>query len=137
MIRPTRRAALLFAAVETPAVLLMATREAFWPLSVGLAALLLLLIGVDALLGAPAQSLKVSATAPARLPVGSIGELVVAIGGAPGAAGTTFEALAEQSGEIGPPLPVFATADARGEAVARLALDAMRRGVVVQGGESL
>ncbi|HYA80262.1 MAG TPA: DUF58 domain-containing protein [Methylocystis sp.] len=130
MIRPTQRAALLFAAVETPALLLMVMREELWPLSVGLAALVLLLIGVDALLGTPAGSVRVSTTAPSRLPVGSSGEILFAIFGPPGAGVTIFEALAEQSGDIGPPRAVFARTDSDGRAVAQLALDVARRGVV-------
>ncbi|HXY58463.1 MAG TPA: DUF58 domain-containing protein [Methylocystis sp.] len=130
MIRPTQRAALLFAATETPALLLMVAREEFWPLSVGLAALVLLLIGMDALLGTPASRLKVSVTAPSRLPVGSSGEIIVAITDATGAGVTIFEALAEHSGEMGPPRPAFARADRQGRAVAHLALEVMRRGVV-------
>jgi uncharacterized protein (DUF58 family) len=126
MIRPTPRAALLFATTQAPLLLVLMRRPEFWPLATGLGVLALLLIGVDALLGAPARRIGLAVAAPARLPVGTIGELAVTIDGA---SETRFDVLAEQSGAIAPPRALVAKADADGKAVAKLPLDVPRRGV--------
>lgn len=130
MIRPTLRAASAFAATQSLALPLLFWRRETWPLAIGLAVLVLMLIGVDALLGASKRRLHVTTAAPPRMFVGTSGEIQVAITQTGPPVETRFEILLELSGDVEPPKAVFAVTGAGGEAQAKVGFAPRRRGQV-------
>lgn len=126
-LRPTRRAAALFAAGIPLAILLIAWNRAFWILSVSYALLVLALIGADALLILRRSLVRVRVSEPIRLPVGDLGQIRVDLATLPEQRPTRFTMVLEQTGAAD--LPVAASVTTEGGRVAvALPLRALRRG---------
>ena len=83
MIRPTRRAVLLFALGVAFAFLLVILDRDLWEFSFDLGALVLVAIGIDALLGLPRRRLRVEVTLPDALYVGEAGAIEVELAASP------------------------------------------------------
>ena len=102
MIRPTRRAVLLFALGVPFAFLLVVLDPALWEFCLDFGALVLIALGVDALLTLPRRRLEVEVDLPEALYVGEAGEIKVVLA-ARYARGITIEILAEQRGDVDRP----------------------------------
>ena len=79
MIRPTRRAVLLFALGVPFAFLLVVLDPALWEFCLDFGALVLIALGVDALLTLPRRRLEVEVDLPEALYVGEAGEIKVVL----------------------------------------------------------
>src|SRR5262245_37995635 len=102
MIRPTLRAVLIFAAGIPLAVFVVIVDTDFWPLSFNLAALVLVTIGIDALLGLTPRRLDIRVVTPDLLYIGERGSIAVTAK-APGYRRTTrLELIAELRGNVEP-----------------------------------
>jgi uncharacterized protein (DUF58 family) len=100
MIRPTRRAVLLFGATVPLALLLLAWRPELWPFSFDLALFVLALIGIDALLCTRFRDLDIAHDVPGRLFIGTQGALRLTIAQRSKSRPIVFEALMEQRGDL-------------------------------------
>jgi uncharacterized protein (DUF58 family) len=128
MIRPTRRAVLIFAAGLPLSLLLVSIFPAAWVFTLDYGGLVLLAMTADALVAWPARKIAVTVSVPDHLFIGEAGAVHATLAGAPRR--LRLELLAEQSGNLDPPA-ITAAELAPGAAVtARLALLPRRRGRV-------
>jgi uncharacterized protein (DUF58 family) len=130
MIRPTLRAALLFAATLPAAFLMLALNGALWPYAVDLSLLALAGVVVDAVLGAPFRALSLYVQSPARVYVGATAIVEVTVAQRGKSRVRRFGVLGEWSGPVDPPSAFEVLAGDDGVATARLAIAAGRRGVI-------
>jgi uncharacterized protein (DUF58 family) len=100
MIRPTRRAVLLFALAVPLAFLLVVIDPALWEFCLDFGALVLIALGVDALLTLPRRRLVVEVSLPETLYVGEAGEIKVRLSAQGSARPATIDILAEQRGDV-------------------------------------
>jgi uncharacterized protein (DUF58 family) len=129
MIKPTRRAVLLFAAGIPPGLYLAIVAPALWPLPLAWAVLVLGALAIDAGLALPGRAVRVTVAPPARLYVGQPGEIAGALSTPPGASrGFAFEIVSEQTGSLDPPAAVVLTPTPGTEARFAIALVPRRRG---------
>jgi uncharacterized protein (DUF58 family) len=129
--RPARRAVLLFVPAVPLALLLVISDPASWALALDYAALMLVALASDALLGLPRRRLTLQVALPERLHVGEAGAVRATLRASrrhPRA--VRIELLAEQRGALDPPEIVAATLPPGGEAAAELRLLPRRRGRV-------
>ncbi|HEY2111590.1 MAG TPA: hypothetical protein VGH25_07665, partial [Dongiaceae bacterium] len=103
MIRPTRRAVLLFALGVPFAFLLVVLDPALWEFCLDFGALVLIALGVDALLTLTRRRLEVEVDLPEVLYVGEAGEIKVVLAAKGYAREITIELLAEQRGDVDRP----------------------------------
>jgi uncharacterized protein (DUF58 family) len=130
MIRPTRRAVLVFAAGVPLALLIVAVAPGGWMFTFDYGVLVLLAMGADVLLAWPERHAAVDVETPPALFIGDVGVVAATvIAAAPW--GRRFEFLAEQSGALDPPAIVAVASRAGAPARAELALTPRRRGRVV------
>ena len=130
MIRPSRRAVLLFA-VGLPIPLLVPLFDAeWWPFSLDYSVLVLIAIGTDALLAFPRRLLDVATEVPAALHMGESGRLLVTIAATGHRRATRFALLCDHGGPLAPPPPADAELEPGRAAAAGLDLVAERRGQV-------
>jgi len=130
MIRPTRRAVLLFALAVAFAFLLVIVDRNLWEFSFDLGALVLIAIGIDALLGLARRRLRVEVTLPDALYVGEAGAIEVELAASRHPRAVAIELLAEQRGELDRPEIATATIQRGQPALVHLPLLARRRGRV-------
>ena len=131
MIRPTRRAVLIFAGGLPLALLIVSVAPAAWVFTFYYGVLVLLVIAADALLACPPRRLTAVVETPDRLFIGEAGTITATLTTAGYRRGTRVELLAEQSGELDPATIVTADVPAGGGTTAALALLPRRRGRVV------
>ena len=131
MIRPTRRAVLLFGAGVPLALLIVSLAPGAWVFTFDYGVLVLLAIAADALLACPARRLVVTVATPDRLFIGEAGTITATMEAAGHRRTIRLELLAEQSGELDPATIVTAQIPAGERATAALALVPRRRGRVV------
>ncbi|HTB42510.1 MAG TPA: DUF58 domain-containing protein [Acetobacteraceae bacterium] len=131
MIRPTRRAVLIFAGGLPLALLIVSVAPAAWVFTFDYGVLVLLVIAADALLACPPRRLTAVVETPDRLFIGEAGTITATLTTAGYRRGTRVELLAEQSGELDPATIVTADVPAGTSATAALALLPRRRGRVV------
>jgi uncharacterized protein (DUF58 family) len=130
MIRPTGRAVLIFVAGIPLALFVVIYDTSLWPLSFNYAVLVLLAVGTDALLAFPSRLLNVKVAVPDRLYIGERGALTLTIAATRWRRATTFEAIAEQRGEIEPAEIIAGDLPVGGEARISLPVVPRRRGQV-------
>ena len=128
MIRPTLRAAFLFAALLPVALVALSLWPTKWPFVVALAAFALAAIGLDASLMNSARALSVQLSASTRVAVGDPAPLDFAVAGARRVARRT--SVLEASGPFAPPGPLSVAVEPDGRAHVKFAPPAERRGVV-------
>jgi uncharacterized protein (DUF58 family) len=126
--RPTARAVLLLAAGLPVALVPVFASSRLWTVWVAYLALALLLLGLDGLLALPGRALRVRVTAPDTLTIGEEGSCEVHVSATERAPATELELLCDLH-------PSFMAQPAQkvvlappGEALARVALRAERRG---------
>ena len=127
MIQPTRRGVLVFAAAVPLALLLVSVAPAAWTLAYAYAALVVLAMAIDVLLGWHARRLAVTVTTPDHLFLDDGGTMIATVE-APRWR-MRFECLAEQTGDLDP-AAIVAMEAAGGPVTARLPLKPQRRGRV-------
>jgi len=130
MIRPTLRAALLFAPTLPAALLIILLNRDLWPYSFDLGLLVLAGVGVDALLCASFRALTPTVDAPARVYVGDAANIETTILQSGRLRASSFDILPELRGPFEPPEIVDARADAAGRARVAVAVIANRRGLI-------
>ena len=130
MIRPTLRAALLFAATPLLAFVVLALNGDLWPYAIDPGLVVLACIGVDAALGAPFRGLSVDVQSPARVYVGTTLDVVVTIVQSGRTRARRYGVLGEWTGPVDPPRLSEAIVESDGGAVSRVAIAAARRGVI-------
>jgi uncharacterized protein (DUF58 family) len=130
MIRPTLRAALLFALAPPFAFLVLAFNKGLWIYALDPGLLLIACVWVDAALGAPSRRVSVELRGPARIYVGGTADLVVAIAQRGRARARRFEVLGEWTGPVDPPSAIEVAAGEDGAALAPMPIAAGRRGVI-------
>lgn len=128
MIRPTRRAVLVFAIGTPLSLLLVITNPALWPFSFDYGVLVLLVIATDALLALPARRLAVNVSTPSRLYIGERGYVTAVIAVARHHRPVRFQFLCDQRGDLEPTEIVTCELIGGGEARAALAIVPRRRG---------
>jgi uncharacterized protein (DUF58 family) len=128
MIRPTRRAVLIFAASVPLSLIVVSRNPAWWSFSLDYGALVLVAILTDALLMFPGRSLSIRFEVPDPLHIGDEGYITAILAPAPHGRTTRFELLAEHHGELDPPEIVWATLEPGQGTTARLKLLPRRRG---------
>jgi uncharacterized protein (DUF58 family) len=130
MIRPTRRAILMFACGIPLALVALASDQALWPLGLYFSLMMILAILADAVLALPARALAPHVAAPDRLYIGEAGKVMVRIAPLPHPRATRIEMLLEQRGEAERPLPAHIDLLRREGGEAHLAVVPLRRGIV-------
>jgi uncharacterized protein (DUF58 family) len=130
MIRPTRRAVLVFAAGLPLSLFLVIYDPALWPLSFNYGALALFAVAVDALLAFPSRRLGIAVTAPEKLYIGERGVVLATIAAVPRRRPTRLELLAEQRGDLDRPEIVRLEIEAGQGARVELPVVPRRRGKV-------
>jgi uncharacterized protein (DUF58 family) len=130
MIRPTRRAVLIFAVGVPLSLLMVIIDPALWPFSFDYGVLVLLVTATDALLAFPARLLDVKIATPARLYIGEGGIIAAVIAATGHRRVTRFALLCEQRGEVDPAEIITADLVAGEEARAKLPVVPRRRGKV-------
>jgi uncharacterized protein (DUF58 family) len=128
MIRPTRRAVLVFAAGVPLGLLVVSLAPGAWMLAINYAVLVLLAIGADALLACPPQRLIIAIETPDRLVIGQPGHISVTIEAPGHRRPMGLELLAEQHGELDPPAVVAGALASGARVRISLALMPRRRG---------
>jgi uncharacterized protein (DUF58 family) len=103
MIRPTARAVLIFVCGIPLSLLVVVYDSGLWMLSLDYAAIVLVTIGLDALLGFPPRQLQVRVTMPEHLYIGERGSIQVALSAASNRRTARFESIADQRGHVDPP----------------------------------
>jgi uncharacterized protein (DUF58 family) len=129
MIRPTRRAVLLFAGALPVPLLLLLYRPLDWPLALDAGALILLALGVDCLMVPSARRLEAAASAPAAVHIGDRAEVAVALA-APLRRQLEIELVLDLAGPAPPRAAGRARLEAGGAGRAVLAFAPLRRGRV-------
>jgi uncharacterized protein (DUF58 family) len=130
MIRPTRRAVLIFTGAVPLALVIAAVAQGWWPLSVAYAALVLGGLASDAVLVAKLRQLGASFVTPERINIGEAGEITAKFAAQRQAWRTRIDLLVEQQGELEPAAIVPVMLEPGQGAVARLKLVPLRRGRV-------
>jgi uncharacterized protein (DUF58 family) len=130
MIRPTRRAVLLFALGVPLALVMVIAAPGLWKLSFDYGALVLLAIGSDAFLAFPRRQLLATVEPPKTLYVGERRSVSVGLTAAPHPRPTRFELMLEQRGSLDRPEILAVDLLPGGPAEAELPLRANRRGRV-------
>ena len=129
MIRPTPRAVILFSLGLPVALLVIVWNPALWPFSFDLSLIALLVIAIDALLILPGRSIKVTTTAPARLPVGTEGTIDIALSAKRAVRPVNVEAMVDVDGPVETPPPAYARLEGVA-GVIHIQFAALRRGVI-------
>ena len=106
MIRPTMRAVLLFAAGVPLGLVVVSIAPTAWIFAANYAVLVLLAIATDALLACRPRRLIVGIETPDRLFIGEAGGITATIEAPGHRRRTRLDLLAEQSGELDPPILV-------------------------------
>lgn len=128
MIRPTRRAVLIFSA-GVPASLFTAIQDpSLWTLSFGYGAAVLLAMAVDAALAFPQRLLSISVIAPDRLYIGERGNVTAVIARTRYPRVQRFDLLLEQHGDLEPAEIVAIELPVGDEARAAIPVVPRRRG---------
>jgi uncharacterized protein (DUF58 family) len=131
MIRPTRRAVLIFT-LGIPAALFMVIHDpALWVMSFDFAALVLVAMITDAGLAFPPRLLAVRIATPDRLYIGERAAVTATIAATRYRRPATFDLLAEQRGDLDAAEIVTAQLPAGGEARVALTITPRRRGRVL------
>ena len=128
MMRPTRRAVLIFAFGVPLGLLIVSIAPTAWVFAVDYAVLVVLVIGADSLLACPPRRLIVDIETPDHLFIGEAGAITATIEAPGHRRRTRLELLAEQRGELDPPAIVALNLPAGQRARASLALMPLRRG---------
>jgi uncharacterized protein (DUF58 family) len=103
MIKPTRRAILVFAIGIPIAMLVLAYDRTLWPFSIDAGLLVLVAMASDWAIGFPKRLLQVDIAPPERLFVGEEDHAAVSIRPTRHRLATRFELLLEQTGALEPP----------------------------------
>ena len=98
MIRPTRRAVLIFAAGIPLSLFIVIYDAALWPVSFDYGALVLFAVAVDRLLALSPRRLVLHIDMPEKLYIGERGAVLVTVPAAPRRRATPVELLSEQRG---------------------------------------
>jgi uncharacterized protein (DUF58 family) len=130
MIRPTRRAVLIFAAGIPLSLFIVIYDAALWPVSFNYGALVLFAVAVDALLAFPRRRLVLGVDTPEKLYIGERGAVLVTIPAAARRRAMVLELLGEQQGELDPPEIATVEVEPAREARAELPLVPRRRGKI-------
>ena len=130
MIRPAIRGVALFAAVIPLTLLVLAFDPSWWGLTLDAGALVLAVLGADALLILPPHRLSVAVAIPSRLPVGEKGEAGVRLTAPTAKRPLAVDVLLEITGEGGSVPPVTTLTLANGEIESALEISSNRRGVL-------
>jgi uncharacterized protein (DUF58 family) len=130
MIRPTRRALLIFACGIPLALIAMASDQALWPLGIYFSLLIILAILADAALTLPSRSLLLEVAAPDRLYIGEIGTVTVRIAPLRYPRSMRIEMLLEQRGDAERPVLSHIDFHQQEGGQAALAVVPLRRGIV-------
>jgi uncharacterized protein (DUF58 family) len=127
VIRPTRRAVLIFAAGVPLALLIVSVAPGAWMFTFDYGVLVLMAVAADALLALPGRRAQIDVAAPERIFLGETAGVTATIAGAPR---LRFELLLEQRGDVDPPAIVVATTVPGAAGRAILPLMPRRRGRV-------
>jgi uncharacterized protein (DUF58 family) len=130
VIQPTQRAVLLFAASLPIAIVLLAVNEHWWSPGIDAGLFALAVIGLDLILTISRRRLEIDVDVPARLYVGTTGQVTVRVRLPERSRGVVFEALAEQRGAAEPPELVVIDGEGGGMAEGALAIKPQRRGTI-------
>jgi uncharacterized protein (DUF58 family) len=130
MIRPTSRAALIFAGGIPLALFVVIYDPSLWALSFNYAVLVLFAVATDALLAFPPRLLSVTVSAPERLYIGERGAITATLAATRWRRPTRFDLLAGQQGEVEPAQVVDAELPIGQEARIALPVVPRRRGQV-------
>ncbi|HEV3177842.1 MAG TPA: DUF58 domain-containing protein [Stellaceae bacterium] len=130
MIRPTRRAVLIFAAGIPLSLFIVIYDASLWPVSFNYGVLALFAVSVDALLAFPSRRLTLRVDMPEKLYIGERGAALVTIPAVARRRATPLELLSEQRGELDPPEIVAVEVEPGREARVDLPLVPRRRGRV-------
>jgi len=130
MIRPTRRAVLIFLGALPLSLFVLVYDQNLWPISLNYGVLVLIAIATDAAMAFPRGLLAVDFAVPERLYIGERGQITVAISATPHRRTTRFELLLERRGELDPPEIVTAELRSGYEPRVGLALMPRRRGKI-------
>ena len=128
MIRPTRRAVLIFAVGIPLSLFIVIYDAALWPLCFNYGVLVLFALLVDALLALPPRRLALRVEMPEKLYIGERGAVVVTIPAAARRRATLLELLSEQRGELDPPGIAAVEVEPGREARVEMPLVPRRRG---------
>ncbi len=129
MMRPTLRAALVFAMSIPVALLILALKGEFWYASLYFPVIALTLIGADATMVLPGRRLKSELDAPARLYIGQSGDIDLTLSANGYSRPAAIEALLEQRGTAAPSGIVAGTM-AKGRLELKLPVTPLRRGQI-------
>lgn len=127
--RPTPRAVLLFAGAMAVSVIVIAANQRAWPLAVAAALLALVLIAADLLRAMRRRQIHVTTSAPARLPVATLGHVDVTLERASPGRRLDVALLLEQEGPAAPTIMVTGQTTS-GRLSCQLPLRGERRGRV-------
>lgn len=100
MIRPTRRAVLLFACGIPVALIAIASDPALWQLGLYFGALALLAVVADAALAFPLRALDVRIATPEKIFIGEAGAVTASVAPSGYSRPVRFEMLLEQAGDV-------------------------------------
>lgn len=128
MIRPTRRAVLIFAVGIPLSLFIVIYDAALWPLCFNYGVLVLFALLVDALLALPPRRLALRVDMPEKLYIGERGAVLVTIPAAARRRATLLELLSEQRGELDPPGIAAVEVEPGREARVEMPLVPRRRG---------
>jgi len=128
MIRPTRRAVLLFAASVPLALVIASAAPSWWALSVEGAALVLAGLASDVVLALRPRALGAEFATPDRIYIGDAGAIVAKFKAARLLRPTRIELLAEQQGDLDPAAILSIELESGQGAVLELPLIPRRRG---------
>jgi uncharacterized protein (DUF58 family) len=130
MMRPTRRAVMIFALGFPLALFLLIYDQALWPFSFNYGALVLIAVASDAALGLANRSLAVAVRTPQHVQIGERGVVAAVLSARRVRRATRIEALLEQTGELDPPALVAATLETGRELNLHLPVVPRRRGKI-------
>ncbi len=130
MIRPTRRAVLVFLAGVPVALVAVLVSERLWALGLVYAVAALLLLARDALLARPAASPRFEIHGPDYLCVGESDRLIIDVSAARWPPGTVVEAVCDFGPNVEPPARRAVTLSAATGWAAAVPLTPLRRGTL-------
>jgi uncharacterized protein (DUF58 family) len=130
MIRPTRRAVLIFCGGIPLALFVVIYDPDLWALSFNYGALVLVTMAIDAGMAFPPRLLNVKVTAPDRLYIGERGAVMAKFNAGRYRRSTRFELIAEFGGDVEPPTIEVADLPPGGNVEVALAVAPRRRGQV-------
>jgi uncharacterized protein (DUF58 family) len=128
MIRPTRRAVLVFAGGVPIALIMVIADPALWPFSFDYGVVALLAIATDTALALPRRALNVAVTTPERIYIGDSGSIAVVLAAPAYRRSARIELLAQQRGDLEPAAIAATTLAAGEEARVALPIVPLRRG---------